>query len=101
MSGCHERQLIVIDPQRIVRYVRCHIVRDEAHERYGELSVTRVSPAVAECGDLLQRGRRCAKDHSRNAQRRKEAIEALENLAAVASHLKHLLLVRDLRRIAK
>ena len=29
------------------------------------------------------------------------AIEALENLAAVASHLKHLLLVRDLRRIAK
>ena len=38
---------------------------------------------------------------SRNAQRRKEAVEALENLAAVASHLKHLLLVRDLRRIAK
>jgi DNA-binding transcriptional MerR regulator len=38
---------------------------------------------------------------SRNVERRKEAIEALENLAAVASHLKHLLLVRDLRRIAK
>jgi DNA-binding transcriptional MerR regulator len=38
---------------------------------------------------------------SRNAKRRQEAIEALENLAAVASHLKHLLLVRDLRRIAK
>lgn len=38
---------------------------------------------------------------SRNPQRRKEAIEALENLAAVASHLKHLLLVRDLRRVAK
>ena len=38
---------------------------------------------------------------SRNPDRRKEAIEALENLAAVASHLKHLLLVRDLRRIAK
>jgi len=37
---------------------------------------------------------------SRNAQRRKEALEALENLAAVASHLKHLLLIRDLRRIA-
>ena len=37
---------------------------------------------------------------SRNPERRKEAIEALENLAAVASHLKHLLLVRDLRRIA-
>ena len=38
---------------------------------------------------------------SRNPDRRREAVEALENLAAVASHLKHLLLVRDLRRIAK
>jgi DNA-binding transcriptional MerR regulator len=38
---------------------------------------------------------------SRNPERRKEAIDALENLAAVASHLKHLLLVKDLRRIAK
>jgi DNA-binding transcriptional MerR regulator len=38
---------------------------------------------------------------SRNAERRKEAVEALENLAAVASHLKHLLLVRDLRRMLK
>ena len=38
---------------------------------------------------------------SRNPERRREAVEALENLAAVASHLKHLLLVRDLRRIAK
>jgi DNA-binding transcriptional MerR regulator len=37
---------------------------------------------------------------SRNAARRKEAIETLENLAAVASHLKHLLLIRDLRKIA-
>jgi DNA-binding transcriptional MerR regulator len=37
---------------------------------------------------------------SRNPERRKEAIEALENLAAVASHLKHLLLIRDLRKIA-
>jgi DNA-binding transcriptional MerR regulator len=37
---------------------------------------------------------------SRNPERRKEAIEALENLAAVASHLKHLLLIRDLRQIA-
>ena len=36
---------------------------------------------------------------SRNVERRKEAVEALENLAAVASHLKHFLLVRDLRRI--
>ncbi len=37
---------------------------------------------------------------SRNPERRKEAVEALENLAAVATHLKHLLLVRDLRKIA-
>jgi DNA-binding transcriptional MerR regulator len=37
---------------------------------------------------------------SRNPERRKEAIEALENLAAVSSHLKHLLLIRDLRKIA-
>jgi DNA-binding transcriptional MerR regulator len=36
---------------------------------------------------------------SRNVKRRKEAIEALENLAAVTTHLKHLLLIRDLRKI--
>ena len=36
---------------------------------------------------------------SRNPERRREAVEALENLAATASHLKYLLLVRDLRRI--
>jgi DNA-binding transcriptional MerR regulator len=38
---------------------------------------------------------------SRNAERRKEAVEALENLAAIASHLKHLLLIRDLRKLAR
>jgi DNA-binding transcriptional MerR regulator len=37
---------------------------------------------------------------SRNPERRKEALEALENLATVSTHLKHLLLVRDLRKIA-
>ena len=37
---------------------------------------------------------------SRNPQRRKEALEALENLAAVTTNLRHLLLVRDLRKIA-
>ena len=36
---------------------------------------------------------------SRNPDRRREAVEALDNLAAIASHLKHLLLVRDLRRM--
>jgi DNA-binding transcriptional MerR regulator len=37
---------------------------------------------------------------SRNPERRKEALDALENLAAVTTHLKHLLLIRDLRKIA-
>jgi DNA-binding transcriptional MerR regulator len=37
---------------------------------------------------------------SHNPERRKEAIEALENLASVTTHLKHLLLIRDLRKIA-
>ncbi len=37
---------------------------------------------------------------SRNPEKRKEAIETLENLAAVATHLKHLLLIRDLRKLA-
>ena len=38
---------------------------------------------------------------SRNPDRRKDAVEALENLAAVTTHLKHLLLVRDLRKIVR
>ncbi len=38
---------------------------------------------------------------SRNPDRRREAVEALENLAAVASHLEHLLLVADLRRLVR
>jgi hypothetical protein len=38
---------------------------------------------------------------SRNPEKRKEAIETLENLVAVATHLKHLLLIRDLRKIAR
>lgn len=37
---------------------------------------------------------------SRNPERRREAVEALENLATVTTHLKHLLLIRDLRKIA-
>jgi DNA-binding transcriptional MerR regulator len=36
---------------------------------------------------------------SKNVQRRNEAGEALENLASVTTHLKHLLLVRDLRAL--
>jgi DNA-binding transcriptional MerR regulator len=38
---------------------------------------------------------------SRDPDKRKEAIETLENLVAVATHLKHLLLIRDLRKIAR
>jgi DNA-binding transcriptional MerR regulator len=37
---------------------------------------------------------------SRNVERRKEALDALENLAVVTTHLKHLLLIRDLRKLA-
>lgn len=36
---------------------------------------------------------------SRQPQRRKEAIDALESLAATTTHLKHLLMIRDLRRL--
>jgi DNA-binding transcriptional MerR regulator len=36
---------------------------------------------------------------SRNPERRREALEALENLASVTTHLRHLLLIRDLRKI--
>jgi DNA-binding transcriptional MerR regulator len=38
---------------------------------------------------------------SRNPERRREAIETLENLAAVTAYLKHLLLIRDLREVAQ
>jgi DNA-binding transcriptional MerR regulator len=37
---------------------------------------------------------------SRNPDRRREAIDTLENLASVTTHLKHLLLINDLRKIA-
>ncbi|MGC9221513.1 MAG: MerR family transcriptional regulator [Solirubrobacteraceae bacterium] len=37
---------------------------------------------------------------SRNPERRKEALDALENLVSVTTRLKHLLLIRDLRNIA-
>lgn len=36
---------------------------------------------------------------SRNDDRRREAVEALETLAATTTHLKHLMLIRDLRRL--
>lgn len=36
---------------------------------------------------------------SKNPDRRKEALQQLENLAALASHLRHLMLVAELRKI--
>ena len=36
---------------------------------------------------------------SRNPERRKEAVDALENLASVSAHLSHLLLIRGLRSL--
>jgi DNA-binding transcriptional MerR regulator len=38
---------------------------------------------------------------SRNGERRKEAVDALESMAAVMAQLKHLMLVRDLRRLVQ
>jgi DNA-binding transcriptional MerR regulator len=38
---------------------------------------------------------------SRNAERRREAVDALESMAAVVAQLKHLMLVRDLRRLVQ
>ena len=38
---------------------------------------------------------------SRNRERRKEAVDTLESLAAVVSQLKHLMLVRDLRKLVQ
>jgi DNA-binding transcriptional MerR regulator len=37
---------------------------------------------------------------SRNPERRREALEALESLAALASHMRHLMLISELRQIA-
>ncbi len=37
---------------------------------------------------------------SRNPERRREALESLENLAALAAHMRHLMLIGELRQIA-
>ena len=61
---------------------------------YLEIGVVVPGVAVALLEQILAPALR-----SRNPERRKEAVEALENLAAISSHLKYLLLVRDLRKI--
>jgi DNA-binding transcriptional MerR regulator len=38
---------------------------------------------------------------SRNGERRREGVDALESMAAVVSQLKHLMLVRDLRKLVQ
>jgi DNA-binding transcriptional MerR regulator len=38
---------------------------------------------------------------SRNPERRREALEALENLAALAAHMRHLMLISELRQIVR
>jgi hypothetical protein len=38
---------------------------------------------------------------SRNPERRRDAMETLEDLAAIASHLNSLLLVSDLRKLVR
>ena len=37
---------------------------------------------------------------SRNQERRREALESLESLAALASHMRHLMLISELRQVA-
>ena len=37
---------------------------------------------------------------SRNPERRREALESLEGLAALAAHMRHLMLIAELRQIA-
>ena len=73
----------------------------------GELSGSGSAGATCACSAPRPTARRRCSSRSsprrsgRGTERRKEAVEALENLAAVASHLKHLLLIRDLRKLAR
>ena len=65
---------------------------------------------VPQCGPRRRRPERSKAPKSRlnlfpnsrlgQVHRRNMDIEALENLASVTTHLKHLLLIRDLRKIA-
>src|SRR5438309_11402899 len=70
MSGRHQWQLIVVDPEGIVGYLRGGVVGHETHERDGKLSIARMAPAIAERGNLLQCRGRSAENSTRNAQRR-------------------------------
>jgi DNA-binding transcriptional MerR regulator len=109
------------DPELIRELVDFGVIKGEsrAGERYFDETEREIIRAVSELARYGVGGRnlrvfRTSADReaqllqsilapalrSRNPERRKEAIEALENLASVTTHLKHLLLIRDLRRIA-
>jgi DNA-binding transcriptional MerR regulator len=109
--------------ERVVRELEDHgLVRGEGRageRRYGTVDRDIVS-AVAELGryGVAPRNLRVFRSsaereatlleqvlgpalRSRNRERRKEAIETLESLAALVSHLQNLLLVRELRRLSQ
>src|SRR5947208_13563023 len=65
----HQWELVVIDPQRIVRHMRGGVMRHESDEQNRELGVAGMAPAIAECRNLLQCRRRRAKNPARHAQR--------------------------------
>jgi DNA-binding transcriptional MerR regulator len=109
------------DPTLVRELVEFGVIKGEQREgaRYFEETEREIVRAVAELARYGVGGRnlrvfRSSADReaqllqsilapalrSRNPERRKEAIEALENLASVTTHLKHLLLIRDLRSIA-
>ncbi len=109
------------DPKLISELVEFGVIKGEmrAGERYFDETEREIVRAVSELARYGVGGRnlrvfRSSADReaqllqsilapalrSRNPERRKQAIDALENLATVTTHLKHLLLIRDLRKIA-
>jgi hypothetical protein len=80
---------------------QCEIVRAAAElSRYGVAARNlRVFKTSADRESALLQQILAPSLRSRNVERRQEATEALEDLAAVTTHLKHLLLVGDLRAL--
>lgn len=97
----------IISPERrngapVFSETECEIIRVSAElSRFGvgarNLRVFRLS---ADRESSLLEALLGSSLRSRSPERRKEALENLENLAAIVSHLKHLLLVSDLRHLA-
>uniref|UniRef100_A0A6J5ZPL8 Unannotated protein n=1 Tax=freshwater metagenome TaxID=449393 RepID=A0A6J5ZPL8_9ZZZZ len=80
---------------------QCEIVRAAVElSRYGVAARNlRVFKTSADRESALLQQILAPSLRSRNADRRSEATEALEDLAAVTTHLKHLLLIGDLRAL--